>query len=583
MLSATSARMVDLTPGCWRRRDPRCCWKDSGRAAVLAGPGRARLRRALVAGHPRVRRPRACPGPLEPRTCRTTSRRARCCSSPTRTGVSARRTSAWRDWPGRAVVTNAGALTETCGGTRTRWHWPPRRTGAALAAAAEPLLSDTSARAGQARGRLLRLEFSLAHTLRALRRAAPPRRTHEPMRDAAPRAAVHSRGPARRGLAEHGPVRGDASEAEQSTGPSRSDAVAPPLPDDCRCGGCRVLGARGAAFNADRMLTRFGLYPLEALRLRSRARTPSTWRTTATRSSCTRCPPIERASTATTWTRSAAWWSPSRSRGRHGSGAMARRAAQGDAASGGGIPQHAGGARGTAAPRLWARERLVHAPLGTRPSTARGPYPATTSEVRAPRGPALPAARGQLRRASGWTCSSRSSRRCAATHPELRLVQQGGALTPAQRSRWRARHRGRAAAAAEVDRATLAGLYRQARVVLVTSEAEGFGLPVIEALACGPRWWPATSPCCARWAETPSPTARGRRGRLDGSGAPRAGVHGVRRGPEPACGARKRLLVDEPRAHHPRHLPSAHGVLKPLSLDLESAPGQAHLPFTPRQ
>jgi glycosyltransferase involved in cell wall biosynthesis len=35
------------------------------------------------------------------------------------------------------------------------------------------------------------------------------------------------------------------------------------------------------------------------------------------------------------------------------------------------------------------------------------------------------------------------------------------------------------------SRAQLAELYRRAAVVLVTSEAEGFGLPVIEALACG--------------------------------------------------------------------------------------------------
>jgi glycosyltransferase involved in cell wall biosynthesis len=37
--------------------------------------------------------------------------------------------------------------------------------------------------------------------------------------------------------------------------------------------------------------------------------------------------------------------------------------------------------------------------------------------------------------------------------------------------------------ALEVDR--LAALYRRASVVLVPSEREGFGLPVIEALACG--------------------------------------------------------------------------------------------------
>ena len=45
--------------------------------------------------------------------------------------------------------------------------------------------------------------------------------------------------------------------------------VAPPLPRVVRR--LPKMGARNAAFNVDRMLTRFGLYPLEALRLRSRA------------------------------------------------------------------------------------------------------------------------------------------------------------------------------------------------------------------------------------------------------------------------------------------------------------------------
>jgi glycosyltransferase involved in cell wall biosynthesis len=73
-----------------------------------------------------------------------------------------------------------------------------------------------------------------------------------------------------------------------------------------------------------------------------------------------------------------------------------------------------------------------------------------------------------------------------ARFPELALVQVGGAWTPAQREQierlgigpavrqWRG-----------LDRRTLAALYRQARVLLQTSEAEGFGLPLIEALACG--------------------------------------------------------------------------------------------------
>lgn len=36
-----------------------------------------------------------------------------------------------------------------------------------------------------------------------------------------------------------------------------------------------------------------------------------------------------------------------------------------------------------------------------------------------------------------------------------------------------------------VDRAVLAAIYRRASVVMVTSDREGFGLPVVEALACG--------------------------------------------------------------------------------------------------
>jgi glycosyltransferase involved in cell wall biosynthesis len=73
-----------------------------------------------------------------------------------------------------------------------------------------------------------------------------------------------------------------------------------------------------------------------------------------------------------------------------------------------------------------------------------------------------------------------------ARHPELRLVQQGGALTPAQREQVARRGLGDALLQPpKLDRATLAGLYRRARAVLVPSEAEGFGLPVIEALACG--------------------------------------------------------------------------------------------------
>ena len=70
--------------------------------------------------------------------------------------------------------------------------------------------------------------------------------------------------------------------------------------------------------------------------------------------------------------------------------------------------------------------------------------------------------------------------------PGLRLVKVGG--------EWTADHQGQIArlglAGAIIHvgglaRAELAEVYRRAAVVLVPSEAEGFGLPVIEALACG--------------------------------------------------------------------------------------------------
>jgi glycosyltransferase involved in cell wall biosynthesis len=71
--------------------------------------------------------------------------------------------------------------------------------------------------------------------------------------------------------------------------------------------------------------------------------------------------------------------------------------------------------------------------------------------------------------------------------PELRLVQNGAALDASQRAHitrcgldgvlFQPPHR--------IDRDVLGALYRRAAAVLVTSDAEGFGLPVLEGLACG--------------------------------------------------------------------------------------------------
>lgn len=70
--------------------------------------------------------------------------------------------------------------------------------------------------------------------------------------------------------------------------------------------------------------------------------------------------------------------------------------------------------------------------------------------------------------------------------PGAWLVQGGGQWTPAQAERIE-----RLGIAADVfrtgtiSRSAIAELYRQAAIVLLPSEAEGFGLPVAEAMACG--------------------------------------------------------------------------------------------------
>jgi glycosyltransferase involved in cell wall biosynthesis len=70
--------------------------------------------------------------------------------------------------------------------------------------------------------------------------------------------------------------------------------------------------------------------------------------------------------------------------------------------------------------------------------------------------------------------------------PNLRLTRVGEPLTPAQARLVRdAGIAGRLTFVNDVDEATLAALYRRAALVLQPSSREGFGLPVIEALAAG--------------------------------------------------------------------------------------------------
>lgn len=73
-----------------------------------------------------------------------------------------------------------------------------------------------------------------------------------------------------------------------------------------------------------------------------------------------------------------------------------------------------------------------------------------------------------------------------AIRPAARLIRVGGPFTAEQRVR--ARNLGVTDAIAVLpflDRVTLAAVYRRAALALLPSEREGFGLPVVEALACG--------------------------------------------------------------------------------------------------
>ena len=68
----------------------------------------------------------------------------------------------------------------------------------------------------------------------------------------------------------------------------------------------------------------------------------------------------------------------------------------------------------------------------------------------------------------------------------LRLIRVGGGFTAEQQRRITALEVGdRILVMPVVDDRTLAALYRHAAVALLPSDREGFGLPVVEALACG--------------------------------------------------------------------------------------------------
>jgi len=70
--------------------------------------------------------------------------------------------------------------------------------------------------------------------------------------------------------------------------------------------------------------------------------------------------------------------------------------------------------------------------------------------------------------------------------PEVRLIRVGGPFTPAQKTNVDyAQLRGSIRIVSSLTSFELASVYRRAALTLLPSESEGFGLPIIESLACG--------------------------------------------------------------------------------------------------
>jgi len=76
--------------------------------------------------------------------------------------------------------------------------------------------------------------------------------------------------------------------------------------------------------------------------------------------------------------------------------------------------------------------------------------------------------------------------RLRETRPHLKLVKVSGQWTTSQQDQIERLELGQSIIYLQgLERTTIAELYRRASAVLLTSDGEGFGLPVIEALACG--------------------------------------------------------------------------------------------------
>jgi glycosyltransferase involved in cell wall biosynthesis len=135
-------------------------------------------------------------------------------------------------------------------------------------------------------------------------------------------------------------------------------------------------------------------------------------------------------------------------------------------------------------------DRVTTVPLPAHPDFSPAPDPAADAEAARLLGPPS-AERAEILHVGSTVARKRIPLLLDAVAPVAQdspavLVRVGGPLTAEQRRI--AAERGMATSIIELpflDRRTLAAVYRRATLVINPSEREGFGLPLVEAMACG--------------------------------------------------------------------------------------------------
>lgn len=141
--------------------------------------------------------------------------------------------------------------------------------------------------------------------------------------------------------------------------------------------------------------------------------------------------------------------------------------------------------------KLLPPERVVTVPIGVHPTCRPESEPVADAKASSLLGPASSSRLDILHVGStiprkGLEVLLRVFSEVRKKFPQARLIRVGGPFTPAQIVLTEQLNlNGSVLVAPFLDRAVLSAVYRRATLVLQPSEREGFGLPVVEALACG--------------------------------------------------------------------------------------------------